>query len=78
MITIGHAPKEMVKKATHGLVDEPWPAQLNKKVWEKRHFDPEKQPHKSLVLSIGQVVSLFCLACSITGDKIQTNYYMEG
>jgi nickel-dependent lactate racemase len=59
VITIGHAPKEMVKKATHGLVDEPWPAQLNKKVWEKRNHDPEKQPHKSLVLSIGQVVRLF-------------------
>jgi hypothetical protein len=58
VITIGHAPKEMVKKATHGLVDEPWPAQLNKKVWSKRNHDPEKQPHKSLVLSIGQVVSL--------------------
>lgn len=58
VITIGHAPKEMVKKATHGLVDEPWPAQLNKKVWSKRHHDPEKQPHKSLVLSIGQVVSV--------------------
>ena len=45
-----------VLDATRGLVDEPWPAQLNKKVWEKRNHDPEKQPHKSLVLSIGQVV----------------------
>jgi nickel-dependent lactate racemase len=56
VVTIGHAPKEMVKKATHGLVDEPWPAQLNKIVWSKRDHDKEKQPHKSLVLSIGQVV----------------------
>ena len=38
------------------MVNEPWPAQLNKKVWEKRQYDPEKQKHKSLVLSIGQVV----------------------
>jgi hypothetical protein len=38
------------------MVDEPWPAQLNKLVWSKRNHDPEKQAHKSLVLSIGQVV----------------------
>jgi nickel-dependent lactate racemase len=56
VVTIGHAPKEMVKKATHGMVDKPWPAQLNKVVWSKREHDPDKQPHKSLVLSIGQVV----------------------
>lgn len=54
--TIGHAPAEMVRIATHGILDEPWPAQLNKFVWEKRRHDPAKQAHKSLVLSIGQVV----------------------
>ena len=48
--TIGHVPKEMVLSATRGMVDEPWPAQLNKLVWEKRNKS------KSLVLSIGQVV----------------------
>jgi nickel-dependent lactate racemase len=47
--TIGYCPSEMVSKATHGMVNEPWPAQLNKIVWEKRHNK------KSLVLSIGQV-----------------------
>jgi hypothetical protein len=39
-----------VSQATHGMVDKPWPAQLNKVVWEKRN------KKKSLVLSIGQVV----------------------
>lgn len=39
-----------VSQATHGMVNEPWPAQLNKVVWEKRN------KKKSLVLSIGQVV----------------------
>lgn len=36
------------------MVDEPWPAQLNKVVWEKRHQPPGKA--KPLVVSIGQVV----------------------
>ena len=54
--TIGHAPAEMVVAATHGMVkDRPWPAQLNKVVWNKRE-KPADQPHQSLVLSIGQVV----------------------
>jgi nickel-dependent lactate racemase len=57
VVTIGEAPAEMVKAATRGMVDEPWPAQLNKIVWDKRRHDPTaKQKHKSLVLSIGQVV----------------------
>ncbi|CAB9513293.1 Domain of unknown function (DUF2088) [Seminavis robusta] len=56
VVTIGHVPNQMVLDATRGMVDEPWPAQLNKIVWEKRKHDPEKQKHKSLVLSIGQVV----------------------
>jgi len=46
----------MVKDATNGMVDQPWPAQLNKLVWSKRNHDPKTQPHKSLILSIGQVV----------------------
>ncbi len=56
--TIGHAPASMVEKATDGMVSRPWPAQLNHHVWSRRKHDPEneKQPHKSLVLSIGQVV----------------------
>ena len=46
-----YMPHLQVNKATHGMVDKPWPAQLNKAVWEKRHTK-----EKSLVLSIGQVV----------------------
>mmetsp|Transcript_8082 Transcript_8082/g.16752 ORF Transcript_8082/g.16752 Transcript_8082/m.16752 type:complete len:503 (+) Transcript_8082:201-1709(+) len=57
--TIGHVPNEMVKTATNGMVDEPWPAQLNKAVWEKRKQEPghgsRSRPHP-LVVSIGQVV----------------------
>lgn len=53
---IGYAPKELVEEATNGMVSEPWPAQLNKHVWSRRNHDTEKQAHKSLILSIGQVV----------------------
>ena len=58
VVTIGHAPASMVKEATFGLVDKPWPAQLNRIVWDKRKElrDPSAQRHPSLVLSIGQVV----------------------
>jgi nickel-dependent lactate racemase len=56
VVTIGHCPAEMVRAATGGMVDQPWPVQLNTRVWEKRLHDPHKQAHKSLVLSIGQVV----------------------
>jgi len=56
VITIGEAPAEMVKKATHGMVDKPWPAQLNKLVWEKRRSTVDPSKPKPLVLSIGQVV----------------------
>ena len=45
-----------VKDATGGRVDQNWPAQLNKLVWEKRKHDKNQHLHKSLVLSIGQVV----------------------
>ncbi|CAJ1949265.1 unnamed protein product [Cylindrotheca closterium] len=48
--TIGHVPSEMVREATRGMVDKPWPAQLNKIVWEKRN------KKKTVVFSIGQVV----------------------
>ena len=48
--TIGHVPGEMVSDATHGMVTTPWPAQLNKLVWEKRNNE------RAVVLSIGQVV----------------------
>ena len=40
VVTIGHVPNEMVLTATNGLVNEPWPAQLNKLVWEKRILLP--------------------------------------
>lgn len=62
VVTIGHVPSSMVRDATNGLVDEPWPAQLNKAVWEKRlelHPTPapqDKHIQPPLVISIGQVV----------------------
>jgi hypothetical protein len=65
VVTIGHAPAELVRAATYGMVDEPWPAQLNKLVWEKRldnHNNNDNDDNKNistpkpLVLSIGQVV----------------------
>jgi nickel-dependent lactate racemase len=50
--TIGHVPASFVEKATYGKIkNQPWPAQLNKRVWNLRH-----NKSKSLVLSIGQVV----------------------
>lgn len=54
--TIGYAPNEMVLEATRGMVDEPWPAQLNKLVWAKRTKEGEQHDGKTVVLSIGQVV----------------------
>mmetsp|Transcript_16298 Transcript_16298/g.37689 ORF Transcript_16298/g.37689 Transcript_16298/m.37689 type:complete len:494 (+) Transcript_16298:493-1974(+) len=57
VVTIGHAPAEMVSKATHGMVCEPWPAQINKKVWERRlDIHDEKKGPPPLVISVGQVV----------------------
>jgi nickel-dependent lactate racemase len=60
VVTIGHVPAEMVSEATYGMVKEPWPAQLNKIVWEKRkHDSPDDAGNnkpRPLVLSIGQVV----------------------
>jgi len=40
-----------------GLVNQPWPAQLNCIIWSKRVKEtPPDQPHKSLILLIGQVM----------------------
>ncbi len=47
VVTVGTVPAEFVSEVTEGLSDEPWPAQLNKLVWEGGH---------DLVVSIGQVV----------------------
>ncbi len=47
VVTIGEVPSEFVKEATDGLWDRPWPAQLNKLVWQGAH---------DLILSLGQVV----------------------
>jgi nickel-dependent lactate racemase len=58
VVTIGEAPASMVAEATNGLVEKPWPAQLNRLVWQKRKslHDHSKQKDPSLVISIGQVV----------------------
>lgn len=47
VITVGELPSEFVSKASEGLYAKPWPAQLNKLIWEGGH---------DLILSIGQVV----------------------
>jgi len=47
VITIGEVPADFVAAATDGIWNKPWPAQLNKLVWEGGH---------DLILSIGQVV----------------------
>jgi nickel-dependent lactate racemase len=47
VITIGEVPAEFVSAATEGIWNKPWPAQLNKLVWEGGH---------DLILSFGQVV----------------------
>lgn len=47
VVTIGEVPAEFVSQATEGIWDRPWPAQLNKLLWEGEH---------DLILSIGQVV----------------------
>lgn len=47
VITIGDVPAEYVEEVTEGIYKKPWPAQLNKLVWEGEH---------DLILSIGQVV----------------------
>jgi hypothetical protein len=45
--TIGHCPASMVSDATNGMVSKPWPAQLNRLVWEGNH---------DAIFSVGQVV----------------------
>ena len=47
VITIGEVPADTVSQATAGIWKKPWPAQLNKLLWEGGH---------DLILSIGQVV----------------------
>ncbi|KAI9917925.1 hypothetical protein PsorP6_013024 [Peronosclerospora sorghi] len=47
VVTIGHVPAELIVEASDGQVNEPWPAQINKLLWDGGH---------DLVLSIGQVV----------------------
>ena len=47
VVTVGTVPEEFVTEATDGIYTKPWPAQMNKLVWEGGH---------DLILSIGQVV----------------------
>lgn len=47
VVTVGTVPAEYVSEVTNGAVNYPWPAQLNKLIWEGGH---------DLILSIGQVV----------------------
>ncbi|MBA3686189.1 MAG: D-mannonate epimerase [Planctomycetes bacterium] len=47
VVTVGTLPAEFVRTATEGVYDKPWPAQLNRLIWDGGH---------DLVLSIGQVV----------------------
>ncbi len=47
VVTVGTVPAEYVSEVTDNAVNYPWPAQLNKLIWEGGH---------DLILSIGQVV----------------------
>lgn len=47
IVTIGEVPAEFVAHATEGIYRKPWPAQVDRLVWEGGH---------DLILSIGQVV----------------------
>lgn len=47
VVTVGEVPADYVREVTAGICDKPWPAQLNRLVWEGGH---------DLILSIGQVV----------------------
>lgn len=47
VVTIGEVPASFVKDATEGIWDKPWPAQLNRLLWEGNH---------DLIVSVGQVV----------------------
>lgn len=54
--TIGTAPASMVATATNGMVEKPWPAQLNRLVWSKRKSQVPSGKRPPVVISIGQVV----------------------
>ncbi|HBB90476.1 MAG TPA: D-mannonate epimerase [Bacteroidales bacterium] len=47
VITIGEVPSSFIGEITGGVLSYPWPAQLNKLIWQGGH---------DLILSIGQVV----------------------
>lgn len=47
VITIGEVPADFVSKVTDGIYTKPWPAQLNKLVWQGGH---------DAIFSLGQVV----------------------
>ena len=47
VITIGEVPSVYVDEVTEGIWQKPWPAQMNKLVWNGQH---------DLIISIGQVV----------------------
>lgn len=47
VVTIGEVSAKFVKEATAGIYDKPWPAQLNRLIWEGGH---------DAIFSIGQVV----------------------
>lgn len=47
VVTVGEVPAEYVSEVTEGLYAKPWPAQINKLLWNGEH---------DLILSIGQVV----------------------
>jgi nickel-dependent lactate racemase len=47
VVTVGEVPAAFVSEATEGIYTKPWPAQMNRLLWEGGH---------DLILSIGQVV----------------------
>ena len=47
VVTVGTVPAEFVADVTDGIYEKPWPAQLNRLIWEGGH---------DLILSIGQIV----------------------
>jgi nickel-dependent lactate racemase len=58
--TIGWVPSEWVSRATYGsMTDRPWPAQLNRSIWNLRRQQSTSSLASSsstVVLSVGQVV----------------------
>lgn len=47
VVTVGEVPADFVSEVTEGIYERPWPAQMNRLVWEGGH---------DLILSLGQVV----------------------